>query len=57
VRIKGHADLVEEGAEEHIDKMSQKYLGEESYPGREPGDRRVLIRIRPERVATYNLDD
>ena len=56
VRIKGHAELVEQGAEEHIDKMAQKYLGKESYP-RSPGDRRVLIRIRPERVATYNLDE
>jgi len=56
VRIKGRAELVDEGAEEHIDKLSRKYLGEESYPGRAPGDRRVLIRIRPEKVATYNLD-
>jgi PPOX class probable F420-dependent enzyme len=56
VRIKGRAELVEEGAEEHIDKLSKKYTGEESYPWRAPGDRRVILRILPERVADYNLD-
>ena len=56
VRISGTAELVEEGAEEHIDKLSKKYVGEDSYPWRSPGDRRVILRFRPERVATYNLD-
>ena len=56
VRIAGRAELVDEGAEEHIDKLAQKYVGEESYPWRAPGDERVIIRIKPERVADYNLD-
>jgi PPOX class probable F420-dependent enzyme len=56
VRIAGRAELVDEGAEEHIDKLSKKYVGEDSYPWRAPGDERVIIRIRPERVADYNLD-
>ena len=56
VRIAGHAVLSEEGAEEHIDKMSKKYVGEDVYPWRAPGDERVLVLITPERVATYNLD-
>ena len=33
VRIAGRAELVDEGAEEHIDKLSQKYVGEECYRG------------------------
>ena len=56
VRIAGRAELDEAGAEEHIDKLSQKYVGEPTYPWRAPGDRRVLLRITPERVADYNLD-
>jgi PPOX class probable F420-dependent enzyme len=56
VRISGRAELVEEGAEEHIDKLTQKYVGEDTYPWRAPGDRRVIVRIKPERVADYNLD-
>jgi PPOX class probable F420-dependent enzyme len=57
VRIAGRAELTTEGAEEHIDKLSQKYVGEASYPWRAPGDERVIIRFRPERVATYNMDE
>ncbi|HZO98458.1 MAG TPA: PPOX class F420-dependent oxidoreductase [Gaiellaceae bacterium] len=57
VRIRGRAELTEEGAEEHIDRLSQKYLGEAPYPGRAPGDRRIILRITPERVRTYNLDE
>ena len=56
VRIFGRAELSDEGAEEHIDKMSKKYVGEDSYPWRAPGDQRVLLLITPERVADYNLD-
>jgi PPOX class probable F420-dependent enzyme len=56
VRISGRAELTTEGAEEHIDKLSRKYVGEDSYPWRGPGDERVLIRFKPDRVATYNLD-
>jgi PPOX class probable F420-dependent enzyme len=56
VRISGTAELVEEGAEEHIDKLSKKYIGEDPYPWRGRGDQRVILRFKPERVATYNLD-
>ena len=56
VRVAGTAELTTEGAEAHIDKLAQKYLGKDTYP-RQPGDERVLIRFRPERVATYNLDE
>ena len=56
VRVAGRAELVEEGAEEHIDAMARKYMGEDSYPWRAPGDRRVLLLITPERVTDYNLD-
>jgi PPOX class probable F420-dependent enzyme len=55
VRIKGRAELVDEGAEEHIDKLAKKYIDKDIYPWRAPGDRRVLVRITPESVADYNL--
>ena|SRR5438105_10522211 len=55
VRIRGHAELVDEGAEEHIDELAKKYMGKDRYP-RGPGERRVLIRIRPERVVDQALD-
>ena len=51
--VRGVADLVEEGGREHADKLARKYLGEDVFPYLEPGDVRVLIRIRPERVFIY----
>ena len=39
-----------EGAEEHIDKLAKKYLGEDKYRWRKPGERRLLLKIKPERV-------
>jgi PPOX class probable F420-dependent enzyme len=56
LRISGRAELSDEGAEEHIDRMSEKYVGEDSYPWRAPGDERVLLLITPERVVDSNLD-
>ncbi|HEX7033514.1 MAG TPA: PPOX class F420-dependent oxidoreductase [Nitrososphaera sp.] len=38
------------GAEEHIDKMAKKYLGLDKYPGRAPGERRVLLKIKPSKI-------
>lgn len=37
-------------AEDHIDKMAKKYTGAEKYPNRQPGERRVILIIKPERV-------
>lgn len=39
-----------EGADAHIDKLAQKYLGKETYPFRNPAERRVILRIRPDHV-------
>jgi PPOX class probable F420-dependent enzyme len=39
-----------DGAEEHIDRMAKKYLGQDKYPMRQPGMKRVLIRIEPTHV-------
>ena len=52
VTIRGRVDdVTHEGADEHIDSMAQKYLGEEKYPYRQPGEERVMFRVRPEKVA------
>ena len=41
-------DVTEQGADEHIDQMAKKYLGKDRYPGRGPGEVRVLYKIVPE---------
>jgi len=54
MEIRGHvAERIENGeAEAHIDKLAQKYLGEEEFPGREEGHVRVMYKIEPDRVVT-----
>ena len=39
-----------EEAESHIDKMAKKYINRDKYPGRAPGEKRVLLKIRPTKV-------
>ncbi len=53
VDIRGRVvDFVEgEEADRHIDKMAQKYIGEEKYPWKAPGEQRVIVKIAPERVS------
>ena len=43
--------ITEDGASAHIDKMAKKYLGADKYPFRAPGEKRVLLKMRPEHVT------
>ena len=47
-------NITEDGADAHIDKMAKKYMGKDKYPGRAPGEVRVLVTITPEKVHTFN---
>jgi PPOX class probable F420-dependent enzyme len=40
-------ERTEQGADESIEKLAHKYLGK-PYPFRQPGEKRVLYRIKPE---------
>jgi PPOX class probable F420-dependent enzyme len=53
VMVSGPATIVEDGALEHINMLAKKYLGEDKYPYLGPGERRVIIRIRPEIVDGF----
>ncbi len=46
------AEISEAGADAHIDALAKKYLGQDRYPYRQPGEVRVTYRIEPERVWT-----
>ena len=39
-----------DGADAHIDALAKKYLGQDSYPNRNPSEQRVILRIKPEHV-------
>jgi PPOX class probable F420-dependent enzyme len=45
-------EITEKGADDHINKMAKKYLGLDLYPGRKPGEVRVLYKVEPERVSS-----
>ena len=45
-------EITEEGADEHIDKMAKKYMGVDRYPGRGPGEVRVIYKIEPQRFTS-----
>ncbi len=51
VQVQGRVvEMTEQGADAHIDALARKYLGQDRYPFRAPGEVRVLVKIRPERV-------
>ncbi len=43
--------MTRDGADEHIDAMAKKYLGQDSYPFRQAGEVRVLVTVAPEKVG------
>jgi len=45
-----------EGADQHIDRLAQKYLGQEKYPWRNPAEQRVILRIKPEHVIEQGVE-
>jgi PPOX class probable F420-dependent enzyme len=54
VMIRGQVAAREhDGADEHIDRLAKKYLGQDTYPYRQPGEQRVIIRVEPEHVAVH----
>jgi PPOX class probable F420-dependent enzyme len=53
LEIRGKVEeITEQGADKHIDKMAKKYLGKDKYPFAQPGEVRVMYKIRPEHTTT-----
>jgi PPOX class probable F420-dependent enzyme len=51
VTIRGQViEQTNNGADEHIDKLAKKYLNTDRYPGHSPNIKRIILRIRPEKV-------
>ncbi len=47
------AERTHEGADEHIDAMAKKYLDKDTYPFRQPGEQRLILRVEPEYVHVW----
>src|SRR5436189_4301559 len=50
VEIRGSATATDGGADDHIDALSKKYMGQDEYPFRQPGEERIKFVIQPEHV-------
>lgn len=44
-------EVTAEGGDAHIDKMAKKYIGQDTYPWRRPGETRIIIKIQPDAVT------
>lgn len=51
--IRGRAEFVREGADDHIDRLAKKYLGVDSYPMRTEDEVRVTVRVVPEHRSKF----
>ncbi len=52
VGIRGEVvEITELDADTHINKLAKKYLGVDEYPYRQPGEVRVVVKVRPISVA------
>jgi len=45
-------EITENGADDHINKLSKKYLNNSVYPFRKPGEVRVTYKIEPQKVSS-----
>ncbi len=52
IQIRGRAELIEQDAVAHADKLAKKYMGVDKYPYLQPGEVRVKVRVTPEHVQS-----
>lgn len=53
IQIRGKViEKTSAGADEHINRLAKKYLGQDTYPFSRPGEVRVLYKIEPASVQT-----
>jgi PPOX class probable F420-dependent enzyme len=50
VEIRGTAAGTEEGADEHINALTKKYINQDEYPFRQPGEQRIKFVIKPDHI-------
>jgi PPOX class probable F420-dependent enzyme len=49
-------DVRAEGADAGIDRLAKKYIGQDRYPWRAPGEQRLTLVIQPERIGAQMTD-
>ena len=56
ISVTGSAELTQEGAAEHIDRLAKKYMNEDVYPWHDPEHPRLKVTITPEKVDATGFD-
>ncbi len=49
----GKASITEAGADPHIDKLAKRFLNAEKYPFRRPGEKRLLVKTKVDKIGGY----
>jgi PPOX class probable F420-dependent enzyme len=53
MQVRGRVSkMTETGADAHIDSLAKKYLGQDKYPFRQPGEVRVMYEIEAKAINT-----
>lgn len=53
LQIMGHVvEITEAGGDAHIDALAKKYIGQDTYPWRGPGEVRVIYKVAIDKVQT-----
>ncbi len=56
VSVTGTAEISEEGAVDHINRMAKKYLDQDTYPYLQPDERRVVVTVKPDKVDSMGYE-
>lgn len=51
--VQGKATVTEAGADDHIDALARRFLGADKYPFRRPGEKRLIVRVKVDRLGGY----
>jgi len=55
LEIRGTAEGSTEGADEHINRLTKKYIGQDEYPNRRPGEQRIKFVIKPDHIRHVKM--
>ncbi len=50
VEIRGRVNATTNGADEHINALTKKYINQDEYPFRQPGEQRIKFVIEPDHI-------
>ena len=50
VEIRGRVNATTDGADEHINALTKKYINQDEYPFRQPGEERIKFVIQPDHI-------